>query len=205
MSTPAPASPPQNITIQTDLDDAPLHAAQIGRICVSWANLEWNMYHFFEILSGSPAAVARAIFYSIESNRGKRDLLLRAGSVLLSSADQNTLDYILGRVAKCASQRNKYVHDTWCVAQTQKHEVFQLRLSTTGDSQVMEEATIPDMVNVVEQIKKLTEELFALRERVVPTLQASLEKYRALPGIGLQFRPKGHPLGKNSKGRRGRP
>jgi hypothetical protein len=200
----APIEPTEQITITSNLDAELFHAEQLGHICVAWAQLEWGMYHLFELLSGSPPAIARATFYAIDSTRGRREILLALGSVLFgTSSDQRGLDNILGRVARTSSQRNKYVHDTWGVAHTQKHEVFQMRMSTTGDRQVMEEVTVPDMKNVVTQIRALADELHSFLQMVAPRVPALLEKYRSLPGVALEFVPKGHPRGKPPKGQRG--
>lgn len=201
MLQPTPEAQTQNITITTNLDAEPLHAEQLGHICVRWANLEWQMYHLFQLISGSPPAVARAAFYSIESTRGRREMLLGIGSVLFGkSNEQNKLEDILRRIGKTSSQRNKYIHDTWGVASTIKHEIFQMRLSSSGDKHIMDEVTIPDMKNTVAQISKLTEELNSFREMVSPKVPELLEKYRQLPGIGLRFSPKGHPPGRKTKG-----
>jgi hypothetical protein len=206
MSDPTAEGPQQqNITITTNLDSEPLHAEQLGHICVNWANLEWQMYHLFEVMSGSPPAVARATFYAIDSTRGRREILLALGTVLFgSTSEQNILDDLLRRIGRTSSQRNKIVHDTWGVASTQGHEIFQTRLSKAGDKHVMEEMTIPDMKATAAHIRKLAEELNAFRARIIPNIPALLEKYRKLPGIALEFGPKGHPPGRKSKGHHGR-
>src|SRR5437763_117583 len=96
-----------NITVRSNLDEEILHAEQLGQICVAWAQLEWGMYHLYELFSGAPAALARATFYAIDSNRGRREILLSLGAVLFSNSnDYRTLDNVLGRVGRTASQRN---------------------------------------------------------------------------------------------------
>jgi hypothetical protein len=197
---------PQPITIISNIDSEPAHAEQLGHICAAWANVEWHMYHLFELLSGSPPAIARSMFYAIESNRGRREMLLGIARILFDTqSDVSILDDILRRIGRAGTQRNKYVHDTWCVAMTQNHEIFQLRMSTPGETGTMQEITIPDMKDSLANIRKLAEELVDFKNRIAPKIPALIETYRKLPGLGLQFAPKGHPPGRKPKGSRGQP
>jgi hypothetical protein len=196
---------PQPITVTTNLDTVPAYAEQLGHLCVAWANLEWNMFSIFEIVCGAPPSVARSIFYAIESNRGKRDILLATAiAVLKSGTEFNVLDDIVRRIGKTAQQRNKYVHDTWCTAETQNREIFQLRLGNLEGDRDMEEVTLNDLKATSSHIKKLTGELDDYRKRVLPQLPALLEKLRQQPSSGLRFAKKGHPPGRLSKGHHGR-
>lgn len=161
------------------------------------------MYHFYELLSGSPPQVARASFGAVESNRGKREMLMAVGRAVLPATEANILEDILRRVGKSATQRNKYVHDTWGVAQTQKHEIFQVRFSDKDGAGTMEEVRVNDLETARQQIRKLASELDALKNRSAPSVPTSLQKLRERPGIGLVYRPKGHPPGRLPKGHRG--
>ena len=182
----------------------PAHAEQLGHICVNWANLEWQMYLFFQLVSGSPPAIARSTFYAIDSTRGRREIILGiAGTLFDKPSDKSILDDILRHIGKTSGQRNKYVHDTWGVANTPKNEIFQMRMSAPGAAGTMEEVTIPDMKDTTAHIRKLADELSYFRERVAASVPALLEKYRKLPGLGLQFSPKGHPPGRKPKGHHG--
>jgi hypothetical protein len=160
------------------------------------------MYLIFELMSGSPPAVARSTFYAIDSTRGRREMLMAIGHVLFNEhkSELNILDDTLRRVGRTAGQRNKYVHDTWGVANTPKHEIFQMRMSAPGETGTMEEVTVPDMKSTSEHIKKLAGELNDFRERIKPMTSSLLEKYRKLPGLGLVYVPKGHPPGRKPKG-----
>jgi DNA repair ATPase RecN len=125
--------------------------------------------------------------------------------VLIDNASEKTiLDDILRRVGKTAGQRNKYVHDTWGVADTSKHEIFQIR-DQANSSQKMEQVTIPDMQAAAAQIRKLAEETNAFRQRIAPKVPAWIDKYQKLPGLGLVYAPKGHPPGRKPKGFHNRP
>ncbi|MCK1518070.1 hypothetical protein IVB22_37435 [Bradyrhizobium sp. 190] len=191
----------QEITITPTLESEPRYAEQLGHISVEWANLEWHTYLTFELVSGSPPAVARSIFYAIDSTRGRREMVSGIGKALIDNdSEKNILDDILRRIGKSSAQRNKYIHDTWGVATTQKHEVFQLRMNQNDSSQKMDAVTIPDMQTVAENIRKLTDELHNFRERIRPKVPAWLERYRKLPGLGLVYAPKGHPPGRKPKG-----
>jgi DNA repair ATPase RecN len=206
MSDPTGIQPQQqNITITTTLDNEPKHAEHLGHISVAWSSLEWNMYLLFERISGSPPAIARSIWNAIESTRGRRDMVSGIGTVLIDNdGEKNILDDILRRIGKTASQRNKYIHDTWGVANTQNHEIFQIR-DQSDASQKMEQITIPDMQATAANIRKLADELNGFRERISEKVPSWLERYRKLPGLGLQYAPKGHPQGRKPKGYHGRP
>jgi hypothetical protein len=191
----------QDITITTNLDTEPAHAEQLGHICVNWANLEWQMYLLFQLMSGSPPAIARGTFYAIDSTRGRREIISGIAGILLDKAsDKSVLDDILRRVGRTSGQRNKYVHDTWGVASTQNHEIFQMRMSGLGETGTMEQIAVSDMKATADHIRKLAGELNDFRDRIYASIPALLEKYRKLPGLGLQYAPKGHPPGRKPKG-----
>ena len=195
----------QNITITTNLLAVPEYAALLGHLCAAWANLEWQMYLVFEQMCGAPHAIARSAFYALESNRGKREMVLAVSkTVLEKQADRSVLEDILRRIGRTAGQRNRYVHDTWCVASTQKQEVFQLRLSNAeSERRDMDEVKTDDLTAATAQIQKLSEELNAFRNRVAGALPALLEKLRARPGLALVYAKKGHNPGKLPKGHHG--
>jgi len=121
----APDKPPdERITLTFHLDNEPKHAEQLGHISAVWSNLELNLYVLFEFMSGSPPAIARSIWNAVESTRGRREMVLGIGQVLIDNdSEKNILDDILRRIGKTSKHRNKYVHDTWGVADTQKHEI----------------------------------------------------------------------------------
>jgi hypothetical protein len=195
-----------DIKVNTNLNSQPQYAEQLGHISVAWANLEWQLYLLFENMSGSPPAIARSIFYAIDSNRGRREMISGIAGVLLDSqSDKDILDDILRRIGKTAGQRNKYVHDTWGAAETVNQEVFQMRMSESGPVGKMQQVTLPDLTGAVDHTNKLTDELFKHRQKIAPKLPALLEKYRKLPGLGLEYAPKGHPPGRKPKGFHGRP
>jgi hypothetical protein len=205
MSNPT-GEPPKTevITIDSNLESAPQYAEQLGHVCVAWANLEWHMYQLFQLMSGAPPAVARSTFYAVESARGRREILAAVSrTVLENPSDRAVLDDILRRIGKSSGQRNKYVHDTWGVARTQRREIFQLRLSNSEADQDMEEVTIPDLKNAIAQLNKLTDELTDFFHRVSSSVPVSVEKLRSRPGIGLTFAKKGNPPGRKLKGHHG--
>jgi hypothetical protein len=194
-----------DITMVSNLDDAPDFALKLGQVCAHWANLEWHLFLLYEAICGSPPAVARASFYAVESNRGKREMISGTGSVLFQlMPEASVLDDLLRRIGKAAKQRNKLVHDLWAVASTQKAEVVQLRLTAAGDQHTMEQITLPDMQATAEHINKLAGEINDFRDRIAGKLPPLLEKYRQQPGVALVFGPKGHPPGRKTKGHHAR-
>lgn len=206
MEDASPESPQQDITVTTNLLEAPEYAERIGHLTVAWANLEWQMYNVFQELCGAPVQLARASFYAIDSNRGRREILASVAAIVLKGrSDLSVLDNILRRIGKSAGQRNKYVHDTWCVASTGSVKVFQLRLGVEEGSRDMDEVSLEDLKAATDQFNKLSEELYEFRARVAPSLPALLDKLRSLPVLPLVFARKGQSPGRLPKGHHGQP
>ena len=188
-------------TIISTLDSRPDYAAALGIICAEWANIEWQMFHFYTSVSGAPPALARATFGSLESNRARVEMILACcKTVVPDKNDITVIDGLLTRIRRTAGNRNKAVHDLWCVADTPQREVMQLRLSAVDGSQCVEGIALKDLQALAQRIRDLAGELVALRERITPKIQASLEKLRRQQGLGLVFAPKGHPPGRKPKG-----
>jgi hypothetical protein len=163
------------------------------------------MFQLFQAMCGAPPPIARSIFYAVESNRGRRDILNAIGRFAVEKpGDRSELEKLIERIGTCAKQRNKNVHDTWGVAQTQKHEIFQLRLSNPDADRDMEEITGKDLQNTTDHVQRLCDDMNAFREKILPSLPSSLQKLRERPGIALQFAKKGHPPGRKPKGFHGR-
>src|SRR6476661_7304236 len=100
------SDPKKPINATPNLDDAPEYAQYLGNICAHWASVEFHMYRLFELMSGSPPALARSTFYSIESNRGKREILLALGNVLFDNqSEKSILDDIVRRIGRDPTQQ----------------------------------------------------------------------------------------------------
>ena len=207
MSDDQPLSSPveERITIVTDLYSKPEYATQLGHMCAIWARLEWQMFLLFKAISGAPDALARSIFYAIESNRSRRDILLSTGILAIERpGDKAELEKLISRIGRAATQRNKYVHDVWGVAQTINNEVFQYRLSRCDGERDAEEVSVNDLISATAIIQDICNDLNSFRDKIAPTIASSHEKLRSRPGISLQFAKKGHPPGRKLKGFHGR-
>lgn len=193
----------QPITVTTDLTQRPDYAEALGHVCAFWANLEWWMFHLFMTLSGAAPAIARSVFYSMESNRARRDLIKAVGQTVIEKKPLFIeLDDILGGIGRCARVRNKLVHDTWGVSATQKGEVIQFRLGGADYMRHLEEVSIEDLRRCAEQIQKVRDSIERFVKTIEPMLPPWLDKLRAQPSLALGFAKKGHPPGRLPKGHR---
>src|SRR4051812_23379261 len=192
----------ENTNFTTSMATEPEHMQQLGQICINWANLELGMYRLFVLMTELPAHLATKMFYAIESNRARRELLLNTGKALLEKdKDLSDLDNLLRRIGKTGGQRNKYIHDSWMVMISQKKaRVWQMRV-TRG---ILQQVTIPDLKASADQIEKLTLGIKKFCEQIGPDVPALHEKLRKQRGVTLVYSPKGHPPGRLSKGHHAR-
>ena len=113
-------------------DSHPDHAEAIGRITAYWAMLEHHMCMILTHLLDVPQAVGEAIFYTITSNRVRKDILLHvANQVIKDEAKHKELTRLLNRVAGQAKKRNRLSHDLWSMGRDSS-EVGQIKTAPGG-------------------------------------------------------------------------
>lgn len=185
----------------SSLDTRPDYAAALGVVCSEWANLEWQMFHLYASVSGSPPALARATFGAIESNRGRREIILACCKVVISDNKKTSdIKKIFDTIGRLAARRNEAVHDLWCVADTPKREVMQLRLSEVDGTQCVTGIALNDIHRLSQDIRDHSGRINALRVDIAGTVKLSLERLRDHQGIALVFGAKGQPKGRKPKG-----
>lgn len=98
------------------------HATQIGYVTLFWNDAHDLVYHIFEDASGMGEEMAKALFHTLRSDAGQRDLTLAAVRVRLGDATPRlkALKTIFSKIGQCASARNEAIHTSWA------HDIFEI-------------------------------------------------------------------------------
>src|SRR5271170_590692 len=127
--------PESTLRVRASLKNAPKIAEQVGQLSVAWAALEFRIFALFILFSGMSVPLARAIFYSQRTTRGRIEIVLAAAPIVLrrrrgkgTTADLKTLKKICGGINVLAGDRNKYIHDPWAGYSETGRRTFQFRL-----------------------------------------------------------------------------
>jgi len=81
-----------------------------GKLLQNASTNELFMAKAFEILSGSPANIAHAIFYSLDSLHGKANLLKRVAALACNVTEEDYINRIIEAAKKSNTQRNSVAH-----------------------------------------------------------------------------------------------
>ncbi len=195
-----------DLQVRLNLDNAPDIAAELGNMCAAWAALEYRMFVVFRIISDTPTAMARAIFYSLHATRNRTDLVRKVAAMIfrgneLAELELESLDDLCDRIDKTGTKRNKYIHDPWIADPSDEHAAAQMRLGGRDIHGEGIRVKKKDLTQLIAQIQKWTEELFAWQKRVDPMLSTLLGRLDHTRSVTLAFpnqlvrakRPKGHP------------
>lgn len=91
------------------------HAAIIGHVTIVWNDTHDLVYHIFEDASGMGEEMAKALFHTLRSDAGQRDLTLAAVRVRLGRDNPRykELKRFFSEIGQCASARNEAIHTSW--------------------------------------------------------------------------------------------
>lgn len=104
----------------TSLSQKPDYLKAVGLITAEWTAVEHQMLTLFAILANCGSDVAAAIFSAIESNRGRREIILSVAKVTLRDNPDGLLkevEALLDRTRKAVSKRNRFAHALWSVSE----------------------------------------------------------------------------------------
>jgi hypothetical protein len=111
------ANSDQRISHSALLDNAPEHLTFIGLIAANWAILESSLCHLLCFMLDIDWPAARAILYTISSNKTRRDVIWNvANSQHYSAESLKQLEKALQKVKRVAEQRNDFMHYTYGIA-----------------------------------------------------------------------------------------
>ena len=96
-------------------DQLHAHAELIGRVVISWNEVQWMVYRLFVTFSAMPPQQAQDVFFSLRSDASQRDLTLAAGKSALATHPKLWQKF---RTAMCdigtlAGERNAAIHTMW--------------------------------------------------------------------------------------------
>jgi hypothetical protein len=91
------------------------HARLIGFVTINWNDCHDLVYHIFEDTSGLGEPMARALFHTLRSDAGQRELTLAAARVALEKDETRfkSLKLIFNRIGGLAAVRNEAMHTSW--------------------------------------------------------------------------------------------
>lgn len=95
---------------QANLTEAEIEAA-LGNAMLQWATIEQRLFYWFQRLTGLSDRMARAIFYSARSFKGRAEML--EGAISASDLPAPEIEFIksgLDKAIKYNSFRNRLVH-----------------------------------------------------------------------------------------------
>jgi hypothetical protein len=92
-------------------------ALLIGRMNISWNDVQTVVFHLFQQMSGMTWSAADAIFFSIRSDSAQRDVTAALAKVALEDkpVELERLITLLNTVGKRAAERNAAIHTAWIV------------------------------------------------------------------------------------------
>jgi chorismate mutase len=155
------------------IDDAPEHAAALGRLLGHWAILERLLIHIMQWLLDTNWYKAMLVYQEFNSTRGKIVLLRRLNHHFNRNEPiRNKIDKHLDQALKLNTKRNAFIHSLWGV----KTENSLARLKTISPpdhkkiENTIEQFTPQDIQNVVEEISKLSQSLLDLINQALAVL-----------------------------------
>jgi hypothetical protein len=80
--------------IRLDLENVPDIATELGHMCVAWAAVEYRVFAFYVVITGTPIALARASFYSHFNTRGRIELVLSVAEMVLQEKSEKIPELI---------------------------------------------------------------------------------------------------------------
>jgi hypothetical protein len=153
-------------------DDAPEHAAALGRLIAHWNVLERILVIILQWLLGTSWNKALFIYQEFVSAKSKINLLRRLNHHFNKNIElKNEIDSYLGRASKLNSQRNQFIHALWgvrvedkLVRGTTMEPPNYKKSSISGH--IPEQFTSQDIQAVVEEIAELSQSLSDMIARI---------------------------------------
>ena len=100
------------------------HALLIGRISVAANTVQYFVFNLFWLVCQIDIELARAIFFSVKSDAGQRDMTFAAAKSRLILTEEETLLTRIGKMldqaGKLAGERNAFIHTMWMMQGSDK-------------------------------------------------------------------------------------
>lgn len=113
------------------------HAELIGRVVISWNEVQWIIYRLFVGFSGMPEQQAQDVFFALRSEGGQRDLALAAGKTALADYPflWEQFRTSLCEVRRLAGERNAAIQTMWDFNFEALHETHSIEVGTLSDTE----------------------------------------------------------------------
>jgi hypothetical protein len=170
----------RNFFLRAGLSDHPVLAEELGQLNVAWSALEYRIFGLFEILTGLPVPVAKAIYYSQRTTYARIELVSAVAPVVLRRRQGRTglgkttrelkkVAKVMGEIGQMSGDRNKYVHDPWGSTEFGK-KPHQLRLRGKDIHGYYERVRLRELRQLVLKIETKTDILHRLYDYLAPKL-----------------------------------
>lgn len=101
----------------TDLPPHDKLALAIGKVTIAWNGAHETLFDIFHRVTAMTPDAADAVFFSIKSDRGQRDLVRKAAAVILSNSGRASelqeLTAYIKELDRMAEKRNTSIHTMW--------------------------------------------------------------------------------------------
>jgi len=147
--------------VHIPLDDAPEHAAALGRLLGHWAFLEVELETIMRFLLGIDQFKAKFIWQEFTSAKAKIALIQRLNHHFTANKDsKESLDKLLSKAQELNSDRNAFVHALWA---GDEKKLTRFRNTPPGNykkaGRMPEQFSPQDVQNVVDKIAELSQAL----------------------------------------------
>jgi hypothetical protein len=205
----------RRFTLRAGISDHPILAQELGNLNVAWSALEYRVFGLFEILCGLPIPLARSIYFSQRTTRGRIELVLAIAPVILrkrrgktglggTTKDVKRVSTMLGNIISMSGARNKYVHDPW-TSTAWGRKPYQLRLGGKEIHSDYESVSLTELKRLISKIETKVEALSRLYDYLAPKLVPLHQRLELQHELTLVFAKKAiHPKKKKAKHQRPR-
>lgn len=127
----APVSPELSAHLEPSLDAVLL---RVGRLNYAWSNTESLLVHLLAGLTGMQKDAAVVIFLSVNSTRGRIEMVERLAKLLLKPGpEQQELLDLTARFAKLSAVRHRYNHSIWSFQEDGSISTILMRIADRRD------------------------------------------------------------------------
>ncbi|AUH32612.1 hypothetical protein [Paracoccus tegillarcae] len=134
---------------------------RVGRLNYSWSNTESLLIHLLSGLSGMAKDAAVVVFLSVQSTRGRIEMVERLAKLRLPPGDQlQELLELTDRFSKLSALRHQYNHSIWSFQDDGSVSTILMRIADRRDKIRMGRKQSLDQ----DQLARLDQELDAMSQ-----------------------------------------
>lgn len=150
-------------------------------VITMWADLEEVLCELLcTLLRTDEHMIAGAVFYTLTSNKTRRDVIHNVGRVVLRKDHPDEfgeLEKLMRRLQRASSKRNNLLHATWRFSDPEG-DIALFRFNDPPGFFEMDNLTVDDLLRSWDQMKTLKADVEAYHVRVAKLLHESRGKDR---------------------------